>query len=102
MGRIHTNDLLLVVATDDHVADHGVGNTKHAIELRDGSRVCMEVDEGVVTFGELVDLVSELALAPLVDVVDLPLPSAIVLSMRFITARRVSGSRLGSTKNSSS
>ena len=32
----------------------------------------------------------------------LPLPSAIVVSMRFITARRVSGSRAGSTKNSSS
>ena len=31
----------------------------------------MEVDEGVVTFGELVDLIGELALAPLVNVVDL-------------------------------
>ena len=66
-----TTVLLLVVATDDHVADHSVGDAQDAIKLGDLGRICVEVDEGVVTIGEVVDLVGELALAPLVNGVDL-------------------------------
>ena len=51
----------------------------------------MELDEGVVTFGEVVDLVGELALAPLVNVVDL----AITLGDRGIDALHDSETSLG-------
>ena len=68
----HFHDYLLVIRTaHDHVALHGIVDAENAIELGDLSGVSVEVDEGVVTLRELVDLVGELALAPVVDVVDL-------------------------------
>ena len=51
----------------------------------------MEVDEGVVTIGEVVDLVGELALAPLVNGVDL----ASALSDRGIDTLHNSETSLG-------
>ena len=62
----------------------------------------MEIDQGVITLGQASDLISELALAPVLNVVDLPSPSAIVVSIRFITAKRVSSSIVGATKNNNS
>ncbi len=53
------------------MALHRIVDAENAIELGDLSGVCVEVDEGVVTLGELVDLKGELALAPVLDVVDL-------------------------------
>ena len=86
-----TTVLLLVVATDDHVADHSVGDAQDAIKLSDLGRICVEVDEGVVTIGEVVDLVGELALAPLVNGVDL----ASALSDRGIDTLHNSETSLG-------
>ena len=86
-----TTVLLLVVATDDHVADHSVGDAQDAIKLGDLGRICVEVDEGVVTIGEVVDLVGELALAPLVNGVDL----ASALSDRGIDTLHNSETSLG-------
>ena len=43
------------------MALHRIVDAENAIELGDLSGVCVEVDEGVVTLGELVDLKGELA-----------------------------------------
>ena len=69
-ARFHDN-FLVIRTTHNHVALHGIVDAENAIELGDLSGVSVEVDEGVVTLRELVDLVGELALAPVVDVVDL-------------------------------
>ena len=47
-----------------------VVDAQNSVELGDLLGVCVEVDEGVVTLGEVVDLKGELALAPVLDVVD--------------------------------
>ena len=65
------NGIQAVVAANDHVADDSVHDVQHAIELCDCSRLGFEIDEGVVTVRETVDLVGELALAPLLNVADL-------------------------------
>ena len=80
------------------MAHNGVIDAKNAIEFSNVSGIGMEIDESVVTVGQTVDLVSEFALAPVVDVVNRTLPSAIVVSIRFITAARDSSSIDGATK----
>ena len=52
------------------MAHNGVIDAKNAIEFSNVSGIGMEIDESVVTVGQTVDLVSEFALAPVVDVVN--------------------------------
>ena len=85
------------------MALHSVGDAQNTIEFGNVSGIGVEIDESVVTVGQTVDLVSEFALAPVVDVVN----RAFALSdrgveIRFITAARVSSSIDGATKNSNS
>ena len=65
-----------------------IGDAQHAIELCNVLRIGVEIDEGVVTIGKTIDLVSEFALSPHVDVVN--------------DTVAVSSSIAGATKNSSS
>ena len=63
--------LIAVGALHDHVANNSIGDAKHAIEFCNLGGISVEIDEGVDTIGQTIDLVSEFTLAPLVDVVNL-------------------------------
>ena len=65
------NRFSTVIAARDHVTNDSVHDVQHAIELCDGSRIGFKIDEGVVSVREAVDFVGQLALAPLLDIVDL-------------------------------
>ena len=82
------NDETWAICKSDMI---GQGQAVDAIKLGDLGRICVEVDEGVVTIGEVVDLVGELALAPLVNGVDL----ASALSDRGIDTLHNSETSLG-------
>lgn len=84
------------------MALHRIVDAENAIELGDLSGVCVEVDEGVVTLGELVDLKGELALAPVLDVVDLAAVFGDSDVNTLETPARASSVAAGSTKYSSS
>ncbi len=83
---------------NDHVADHSVGDAQHAIELCDVGGICVEIDEGVVTVGQAVDLVSEFTLTPVVNVVDLALALGDGSLDTLHNAKRVSSLMVGATK----
>src|SRR5687767_8651852 len=55
------------VAADDLVAHDLVGQPQLALELGQPLRVDLQVDDRVVALGGVVDLVGELALAPVID-----------------------------------
>ena len=63
--------LFAVGALHDHVANNDIRDAQHAIEFCNLGGISVEIDEGVDTIGQTIDLVSEFTLAPLVDVVNL-------------------------------
>ena len=62
--------LFAVGALHDHVANNDIRDAQHAIEFCNLGGISVEIDEGVDTVGQTIDLVSEFTLAPLVNVVD--------------------------------
>lgn len=62
-------------------------DAQDTIELCDIGRISMEIDEGVVTLGKAVNLVSKFTLAPVIDASTLPPLAVIATSARFITPR---------------
>ena len=62
--------LFAVGALHDHVANNDIRDAQHAIEFCNLGGISVEIDEGVDTVGQTIDLVSEYTLAPLVNVVD--------------------------------
>lgn len=56
--------LIAIGTLNDHEAFDSVGNAQNAIQLCDAFRICVEIDEGVITVGQAVYLVSEFTLTP--------------------------------------
>jgi hypothetical protein len=59
-----------LVGTDDLGAQHGLVEVELAVELLDGGRLGLEVDDGVDALGLLGDLVRHPATSPDVDLLD--------------------------------
>jgi hypothetical protein len=66
----HYKDLILIDSTHNHVTLNSIIDSQDSIELCNLRWICMEIDEGIITLGKIVDLKSKLALAPVLDAVD--------------------------------
>ena len=55
--------------SNDHVTLYSISNAKNTIKLCNVSRLCMEIDKGVITVSQTIDFISELALTPIVYVI---------------------------------
>ena len=63
--------LLDAVCADDHVLEQIVGDLHHTVALSDTGRLCIDVQQNVVSFGHVLDLIGETLLAPAVFLLDL-------------------------------
>ena len=70
MPKRHRLPLVAVVASHDHVAHNSIVDAQNTIKLCNLRGIGMEVDQDVVTLGQVLDLVCQLALAPVIDVVN--------------------------------
>ena len=52
------------------MAYNSIGDAEYAVEFSNVAGLCMEIDKGVITVGQTVDFVSELALTPVINIIN--------------------------------